>query len=83
MANEQAKQKLLLLAAKVQGRPITLTEDIRLDRALDAKKPASREGIEQVLAEGLQKSANEVGRTLASADDSDRIIDEIVKALGK
>lgn len=83
MANELSKQKLKQLAAKVQGRSTTLTENIRLDQAFDVKRPTSKETVKEVLAEGLQKSPSDVGRILASSDDSDRLIDEIVKALGK
>ena len=72
-----------LLAGRVQGRVTTLTEDVRLDRAVDTKKITNREDVKEVLGEALQKSAREVQTTLANSDDSDRLIDEIVNVLKK
>lgn len=83
MAEEQAKQKLINLAAKVQGRPTTYLENSKLEVELRAKSPRTREGVKEVLAESLGKSATDVSRILASQDDSDRLIDEIVKALNQ
>jgi hypothetical protein len=83
MANEYAKRKLIELAGKVQGRPTTNLENSQLQRSFDTQLPNTRESVKTVLAESLGKSAGEVDRILASQDDSDRLIDEIVKALDK
>ena len=84
MPNEQeARRKLQLLAGRVQGRITTLTEDARLDRAIQARHVSTRRDVREVLAEGLQKSASEIQTALANTDDSDRLIDDIVNALNE
>jgi hypothetical protein len=83
MANEEAKRNLKLLASRVQGRPTTLTEDSRLEQELQARQPTTREAVKGVLSESLSKNASDVNRILANSDDSDRLIDEIARALGK
>ena len=84
MPNDQeVRRKLQLLAGRVQGRVTTLTEDVRLDRAVDTKEVNTREDVREVLGEALQKSVREVQTTLANSDDSDRLIDDIVDALKK
>ena len=84
MPNDQeVRRKLQLLAGRVQGRVTTLTEDVRLDRAVDTKEVNTREDVREVLGEALQKSVREVQTTLANSDDSDRLIDEIVNVLKK
>lgn len=83
MANEEAKRKIKLLATRVQGRQITYLEDARLEQELQARQPATREAVKGVLAESLSRDQKDVNRILANSDDSDRLIDEIVRALGK
>ena len=84
MADQQeVKRKLQLLAGRVQGRVTTTAEDARLDRALQGKELKTREDVRKVLSEGLEKNPAEVSTRLASHDDSDRLLDEIVQSLGK
>lgn len=83
MADNTRRQKVRELAQKIQGRQLTLNEAARLDQAVDRKGRLQLPEVEEVLAEGLQKSAQEIHRELASHDDSRRIIDEIIRALDK
>lgn len=83
MANEDVKKKLIALGAKVQGRQLNLTEEVRIEQVLAKAPPKSRTQVRQVLAESLNKTETDVLVKLASHDDSDRLIDEIVNVLGK
>jgi hypothetical protein len=84
MADKQeARRKLQLLAGRVQGRITTYSEDVRLDRALEGKELNTKDDVRKILEEGLQKNAAEISTQLASHDDSDRLIDDVIQALKK
>jgi hypothetical protein len=83
MANQEIKRKIQILASRVQGRATTHSEDLRLDQVLGAKRITNRDSVREVLSESLNQSTAEVGTRLASHDDSDRLIDDIVQALKK
>lgn len=83
MANEEAKRKIRILATRVKGGITTNAEDRRLEQELQARQPETRDAVKGVLAESLSKSASDVNRILANSDDSDRLMDEIIRALNE
>jgi hypothetical protein len=77
------RAKLQELAAKVQGRITTYGEDKRLDEALEATQVRTEQDVHVVIGKALEKSASTVQQILASHDNTDRLIDDIVRALQK
>ena len=83
MPNEQAKEKLRVLGTRVQGRSLNAAEQRQVEEIIEARRPSTREAVKGILAESLGRSPNEVRSQLASHDDSDRLIDDIINLLGK
>ncbi len=80
--DDQINRRLRTLAARVLGREPTSLEEIRLKLRAEGLETRSRQTIKKSIAEVLARSENQVMEKLASHDDSDRIIDEIVSELG-
>lgn len=76
----EAKRKLEQLATRVKGTSTSYSEDLIINRAVDAGKIKNRSDITRELSEALGKNSADVGVVLAS-DDSDRLADEIVSLL--
>ena len=83
MPDDTTKQKLIALGTIIKGRELTSQESTALFAKADSSKPRTKVGVETVLAESLATNAETVHVKLAAHDDSDRLIDQIVTALGK
>lgn len=83
MANEQTRQSLQILAARIKKSQLDLNEQVSLNVILETRQLASRGDIRKLLAEALKRSENEVLVALSSHNDSDRIIDDIITNLKK
>jgi hypothetical protein len=81
MANEELRQRLRTLANRVAGRQVGAVEEIRLEVRVARDETATRQTVRKSIAETLDRSEAQVTEKLASHDDSDRLIDEIVNSL--
>ena len=83
MPDEIVKRKLIALASRIKGRDISLAESSAIAINFSLKAPRTPGDLEAVLAESLYETNASVHIKLAAHDDSDRLIREIVTALGK
>jgi hypothetical protein len=81
MANEDLKKRLITLAARAKGSNPTILEQVRLELRIDAKTRVSKTEVRQVISEALEIPESDVRVKLASHEDSERILDDIVNIL--
>lgn len=78
---DELRQKLVILAERVEGKKLTLLEAIHVElRAQNIEVP-DRTEVRKALAESLKCSEGTVLIKLAAYNDSDRILDDIVNTL--
>ena len=78
---DELRQKLVLLAERVDAKKLTQLEAIRLELKARTIDDASRAKVRKALSESLEISEATVLVKLASYNDSDRILDDIVNTL--
>lgn len=83
MPSQDAKQKLQLLAEVIKRRQLTVLEINAVASAFDRTSGPIKNRVVDALSEGLGESRPDVTTKLASSNDSDRIIDDIVDILKK
>lgn len=81
MASENARRKLRILGERVAKRSLTEWEATRLAQRAERDRVVSKQTIQESIAETLDTRSADVQLILASHDDSDRIIEEIIDEL--
>jgi hypothetical protein len=78
---DDLRQKLVILAERVEDKKLTLLEAIRVELRAQKIEVADRSKVRKALAESLEVSEGTVLVKLAAYNDSDRILDDIVNTL--
>ncbi len=78
---DELRQKLVILAERVDNKKLTLLEAIRVELRAQKIEVADRTKVRKALAESLDVSEGTVLVKLAAYNDSDRILDDIVNTL--
>ncbi len=78
---DELRQKLVILAERVEDKKLTLLEAIRVELRAQKIEVADRSKVRKALAESLEVSEGTVLVKLAAYNDSDRILDDIVNTL--
>lgn len=78
MADEAAKEKLLILAAEIKHEKLTLLESYTIKKAFDESKGTPEERAVKSIAEALELTEGQVLIKLAASDNGDRVLNDIV-----
>ena len=78
---DKLRQKLVILAERVDSKKLTQLDAIRLELRAQSIGKVDRSKVYKALAETLQVSEEKVILNLASYNDSDRILDDIINTL--
>jgi len=84
MANQdELRGRLRTLARRILDRDPTSVEEVRLEIRAGQVDVATRSTVRKSIADVLGRTESQVMEKLASHDDSDRIIDEIINDLNR
>lgn len=78
MADDTAKEKLVILAAAVKNDRLTFLESYKVKHAFDESVGTANERVLKSIAEALELSERQVLVKIAASDNGDRVLNDIV-----
>ena len=83
MDKTELNKKLRILATRVKGAEPTILEQVRLELRAQTKETPTKPKLRKALAESLEVPESVVLVKLASHEDSERLLDDIINYLDK
>ena len=81
--DDTLRRKLALLAERVEGKDISIIKEVRLDHFIEELSEVTRESLQQAISYVLSCPVDQVRLQLAKHENSDKLLDDLVKGLSK
>ena len=77
--NDFLRRKISLFAERVDGKDISIMKEVRIDNCIEELGEVTADQLCEVIAQVLSCSVDQVKAKLAEYEDSDRVLQDLVK----